>query len=51
MGGDNLISLPKWKNYELLMAQYSIYIYKRPQYSDHTDLSIENVYKYKWNIN
>jgi len=39
MGGDNLISLPKWKNYELLIAQYSIYIYKRPQYSDHTDLA------------
>ncbi|MBK6701950.1 MAG: nicotinate-nucleotide adenylyltransferase [Saprospiraceae bacterium] len=39
MGGDNLISLPKWKNYELLMAQYSIYIYKRPQYSDHSDLA------------
>ena len=24
MGGDNLISLPKWKNYELLMEKFKI---------------------------
>jgi len=31
MGGDSLASLPKWKNYELLLERYSIYVYKRPQ--------------------
>ncbi|HOJ91488.1 MAG TPA: nicotinate (nicotinamide) nucleotide adenylyltransferase [Saprospiraceae bacterium] len=30
MGGDNLVSLPKWKNYELLISKYPILIYKRP---------------------
>lgn len=30
MGGDSLESIPKWKNYENLLDQYQIYIYKRP---------------------
>lgn len=29
MGSDNLDSLPKWKNYELLLKNYEIYAYKR----------------------
>lgn len=29
MGGDNLISLPKWKNADIIMRDYTIYIYKR----------------------
>lgn len=32
MGGDNLITIHKWKNYEKLLELYSIYIYKRPHY-------------------
>ncbi len=32
MGGDNLGTLHKWKNYELLLRDYQIYLYKRPQY-------------------
>lgn len=32
MGGDNLATLNKWKNYEVLLANYSIYVYKRPSY-------------------
>lgn len=32
MGGDNLANLHKWKNYELLLERYKIYIYKRPSY-------------------
>ena len=32
LGGDNLPTLPKWKNYELLVEQYEFYIYKRPRY-------------------
>lgn len=30
MGGDNLPTLPKWKNYEILLRDYAIYLYKRP---------------------
>lgn len=31
MGGDNLNTLHKWKNYELLLRDYLIYVYRRPQ--------------------
>lgn len=30
MGGDNLASLEKWKNYEFLVNNYEIYVYDRP---------------------
>ena len=30
MGGDNLVSLPKWKNHELILRDYRIYVYRRP---------------------
>lgn len=30
MGGDNLATLHLWKNYEFLLANYTIYVYKRP---------------------
>ncbi|MDD3875749.1 MAG: nicotinate (nicotinamide) nucleotide adenylyltransferase [Bacteroidales bacterium] len=29
MGGDNLESLPKWKNYEMIVAEHDIYVYQR----------------------
>lgn len=32
MGGDNLASLHKWKNYELLLRDYAIIVYRRPGY-------------------
>ena len=32
MGGDNLGSFDKWKNYEIILRDYSIYVYKRPEY-------------------
>jgi len=32
MGGDNLGSLHKWKNYEKLLSDYQIYVYDRPNY-------------------
>ena len=32
MGGDNLATLHKWKNYELLLERFRIFIYKRPSY-------------------
>jgi nicotinate-nucleotide adenylyltransferase len=31
IGGDNLNSLPKWKNYELILRDYAVYVYRRPQ--------------------
>jgi nicotinate-nucleotide adenylyltransferase len=33
MGGDNVPTLPKWKNYEQLIANYTFYIYQRPSYN------------------
>lgn len=30
MGGDNLASLPKWKNYETILDNYPIIVYSRP---------------------
>lgn len=32
MGGDNLGTLHKWKNYEILLRDYQIYVYQRPEY-------------------
>lgn len=32
MGGDNLASFHLWKNYEKLLSDYDIYVYKRPSY-------------------
>jgi len=32
MGGDNLATLHKWKNYEQILEQYQIYLYKRPHH-------------------
>lgn len=32
MGGDNLLSLPKWKNFEILLRDYRIFVYSRPGY-------------------
>ena len=45
MGGDNLLTLPRWKNYELLLRDYRIYVYLRPEYelgelADHDSVSL-----------
>ncbi|MBK9271393.1 MAG: nicotinate-nucleotide adenylyltransferase [Saprospiraceae bacterium] len=29
MGADNLVSLPKWKNYSLILEKHQIYVYQR----------------------
>jgi nicotinate-nucleotide adenylyltransferase len=34
MGSDNLVSLPRWKNYQLLLRDYKIYVYPRPGYEN-----------------
>jgi nicotinate-nucleotide adenylyltransferase len=31
MGADNLVSFKKWKNYEVLLKNYQIYVYPRPE--------------------
>lgn len=33
MGGDSLATFHKWKNYELLLRDYQIYLYKRPGFN------------------
>ncbi|MBK8632370.1 MAG: nicotinate-nucleotide adenylyltransferase [Saprospiraceae bacterium] len=30
MGGDNLASFDKWKNYEMILQEHEIYVYARP---------------------
>jgi len=30
MGADNLVTLPKWKNHDLILRDYPIYVYNRP---------------------
>lgn len=45
MGGDNLATLHKWKNYESIINNYSILVYKRPRYrlgdlKDHHNVTI-----------
>lgn len=32
MGGDNLGTFHKWKNYEVILENFEIYVYKRPAY-------------------
>ncbi len=32
MGGDNLATLPKWKNYEIILRDYEVYVYQRPKH-------------------
>lgn len=34
MGGDNLLSLPKWKNHEVILENHDIYVYNRPGYDE-----------------
>lgn len=39
MGSDNLLSLKKWKNYELILRDYHIHVYPRPGYENHDYLN------------
>ena len=32
MGSDSFFNLSKWKNYELLVKNYPLYIYERPNF-------------------
>jgi len=45
MGGDNLATIHLWKNYEMLLANYDVYVYDRPAtdlgtYADHPRVRI-----------
>lgn len=45
MGGDNLKTFHKWKNYELLLERYQIYVYRRPgselnELADHPNVHV-----------
>lgn len=47
MGSDNLYSLRKWKNYELLLRDYRLLVYPRPGYresglEDHPSVRLTN---------
>lgn len=33
MGGDNLATLQKWKNHDIILRDYQIYVYQRPTYA------------------
>lgn len=43
MGGDNLKTLHKWKNYEMLLNNHKIFVYQRPDYELGEIASHENV--------
>lgn len=47
MGGDNLRTLHKWKNYELLLRDYRIFVYSRPAYELGDLATHENVQVFK----
>ncbi|MGK9086707.1 nicotinate-nicotinamide nucleotide adenylyltransferase, partial [Brucella intermedia] len=32
MGSDNLVTLKKWKNYEIILRDFFVYVYPRPGY-------------------
>jgi len=44
MGGDNLQSFHKWKNYEKILENYHIYVYQRPSYDLGTLKDHENIH-------
>lgn len=47
MGGDNLATINKWKNYEILLRDYEIYLYKRPNYDIGEYATHPNVHQFE----
>lgn len=43
MGGDNLEHFEKWKNYESILNNYKIYVYKRPNAANQNLLNHPNI--------
>lgn len=47
MGEDNLATLHKWKNYEIILREYDIHVYRRPAYeggklADHPRVTVHD---------
>ncbi len=47
MGGDNIATLHKWKNYEQILNNYEIYVYQRPEYDLGELAEHKNVHVYE----
>ncbi len=47
MGGDNIATLHKWKNYEQILDNYEIYVYQRPDYAPGELVERDNVHVYE----
>lgn len=47
MGGDNLKTLHKWKNYELILNNHDVYVYDRPGYETDAFKHYPNVKRFK----
>jgi len=43
MGGDNLKSFHRWKNYEEILSNHQIYVYQRPNYKNDESVSHQNI--------
>jgi nicotinate-nucleotide adenylyltransferase len=43
MGSDSFQNLDKWKNAEVIMARYSIYVYKRAGFEVREDLPVRKL--------
>ena len=43
MGSDNLETLHKWKNYERILSQYQIYVYRRPLFTQNPFIKQANI--------
>ena len=43
MGEDNIVNINKWKNYEVIINNYKIYVYPRPNTKESEFHSLENV--------
>jgi nicotinate-nucleotide adenylyltransferase len=39
MGSDSFQNLHKWKNYEMIIKNYSIYVYRRPEFEVKNDIN------------
>lgn len=43
MGADNITTIHKWKNYEKILSNYTVYVYPRPNIDMNDYLSLPNV--------
>lgn len=43
IGGDNLAGFHKWKNYQKILDQYPVYVYRRPQTDHSQSITHENI--------